>query len=90
MAVRSKALSTIGSAIPVGRADPRYPIYAAQAAYLGSNYDAAWDLYEPSRGAMVLQMFKDLDPSFTIWLIEKNGADVGNYDEAAEAGSPSR
>ncbi|MFW6162841.1 MAG: tetratricopeptide repeat protein, partial [Planctomycetota bacterium] len=41
VAARSKSLSSIGAVIPVKRSDPRYPIYAAQAAFLGGRYDQA-------------------------------------------------
>jgi len=82
VAVRSKTLSQIGGVIPVKRDDKRYPIYAAQAAYLTGKYQSAWELYL-SRRALVESMFKELDPTFSIWLIDHNTA-VGDFD-AAEA-----
>ncbi len=42
-AVRSKALGSVGGAIPVPRDDRRYPVYAAQADYLAGKTQSAWD-----------------------------------------------
>lgn len=60
-----------GTTIPVDRSDPRYPIFAAQSAYLAGDLQNAWELYL-STPNKVLGMFKELDPNFGIWLIEKN------------------
>ena len=80
LAIRAKSLSTMGNAIPVERGDRRFPIFASQAAYMAGKFDNAWELYGSSRG-LALTEFKDLDPMFSIWLIEKN-TEIGSYDEA--------
>ncbi|MBU4198436.1 MAG: hypothetical protein KKE37_01285 [Verrucomicrobia bacterium] len=71
MGTRLKALVSIGGAIPVDRTDPRYPIFAAQTAYLSGNLQNAWELYL-SVPDKVLGMFKELDPNFCLWLINQN------------------
>lgn|GEM_PF-801729 len=71
MATRSKAISNIGGVIPVPKTDPRYPIYAAQTAFFSGNLEAAWMLYLESPPTFIA-MFKDLDPGFSIWVIDKN------------------
>ncbi|MBM4030351.1 MAG: tetratricopeptide repeat protein [Planctomycetes bacterium] len=81
-ATRTKTLSTVGSVIPVPRDDRRYPLFSAQVAYLSGRLQNAWELYLPRR-AVVLASYKELDPAFTTWLIDKN-TEVGDYD-AAEA-----
>ncbi|MDD5679226.1 MAG: hypothetical protein PHW60_14740 [Kiritimatiellae bacterium] len=71
MGTRLKALVSIGGAIPVDRTDPRYPIFAAQTAYLSGNFQNAWELYM-SVPDKVLGMLKELDPNFSLWLINQN------------------
>ncbi len=80
VAVRSKSLSSIGGIIPVKRDDRRYPIYAAQAAYLGGRLQSAWELYR-ARQQLLARMVKELDPAFCIWLIDKH-AEMREFDEA--------
>ena len=70
-AARSRAISNIGGTIPVTRDDPRFPIYSAQLAYLGGNFVSAWNLYIRYK-TQVPRMYKDLDPEFVIWLINRN------------------
>ncbi|MBM4040948.1 MAG: tetratricopeptide repeat protein, partial [Planctomycetes bacterium] len=79
-ALRSKALSAVGSVIPVRRDDRRYPLFAAQAAWLAGRAQNAWELYLPRR-PVLLTMYKELDPAFCIWLIDKN-TDAGDFDVA--------
>ena len=80
LALRSKSLATIGAVIPVERGDRRYPVFAAQAAFLAGQLDSAWQQLAGSRD-MAGQLYKELDPLFTIWLVEKN-TELGNYDDA--------
>ena len=80
LALRSKSLAAIGAVIPVERGDRRYPLFAAQADFLAGKFDSAWQQLATSRD-MAGQLYKELDPSFTIWLVEKN-TELGNYDEA--------
>ncbi|MEI8063008.1 MAG: hypothetical protein WCH84_02985, partial [Verrucomicrobiota bacterium] len=80
LALRSKSLASIGSVIPVERGDRRYPLFVAQAAFLGGKLDSAWQQLA-GNSDMAGQLYKELDPAFTIWLIEKN-TELGNYDEA--------
>ena len=80
LALRSKALSSIGSFIPVERADRRYPLYAAQNAYLSGKPENAWELYQGSRD-LVTGMFKELDPMFLIWIVERQ-TELARFDEA--------
>lgn len=75
-ALRSKTLSRVGSVIPVKRDDRRYPLYAAQVAFLSGRQPTAWELALGHR-QVLLSMVRELDPSFTIWLI-------GQYTEAGE------
>jgi len=80
VAARSKTLSKVGGVIPVRRDDRRYPIYAAQAAYLTGKQQTAWENYL-SRRDLLLTMVKELDPAFCIWLIDKN-TEAGAFDDA--------
>jgi len=80
LAIRSKALTSIGTAIPVERGDRRYPLFAAQAAYAGGKLDSAWQQFTGTRD-LVTTVFRELDPAFTIWLVEKH-TELGNYDDA--------
>jgi len=80
LALHSKSLTTIGAVIPVERGDRRYPLFAAQAAFLSGKPDSAWQQLTGSSD-MAGQLYKELDPTFTIWLVEKN-TELGNYDDA--------
>lgn len=71
MTVRSQGLVSTGGAIPVERTDPRYPAYAAQAAFNAGNLRAAMELYGPVADKMP-GWIKDFDPKFTIGLINEN------------------
>jgi len=82
VAVQSKSLSNTGGVIPVRREDRRYPIYAAQAAFLAGRFQSAWALCDERR-ALVNSMVKELDPSFTIWLIDRH-TEVGDFAAAEE------
>lgn len=82
MATRLKALVNIGGTISVDRSDPRYPIFAAQTAYLTGNLQHAWELYL-SAPAKVMDMFKELDPNFCLWLISRN-TEIRNLKQAEE------
>ncbi|MCG3148814.1 MAG: Outer membrane protein assembly factor BamD [Verrucomicrobiae bacterium] len=79
-AMRSRALANIGTIIPVERSDRRYPLFAAQAAYLGGKLDNAWQLASTSAD-LISSTFRELDPNFTIWIVEKQ-TDLGNFDDA--------
>ncbi len=73
MAVRAKGGA--GMIIPVARSDRRYGIYSAQAAYLSGQLRTAWELYLRNEAVLLdeqFEVYKDLDPEFSIWLIEKN------------------
>ena len=82
--VRSESIVEAGGAIPVPKSDPRYPVFEAQAAYLGGQVEQAWNQYLDHR-RRVSGMIKELDPNFLIWLIEKN-TEVGNYERATSLG----
>ena len=69
-AVRAQALRNIGGAIPVGKTDPRYPVFAAQASFLAGNVQAAWEAARQYT-EKVPEMIKALDPEFIIWLIDR-------------------
>ncbi|MFP4433881.1 MAG: tetratricopeptide repeat protein [Phycisphaerae bacterium] len=71
VAVRSSAVAKIGAVIPVDRSDPRYPLFVSQASYLVGKEQTAWETYLKNEDRL-LQSFKDLDPQFCFWLIEKN------------------
>jgi len=81
-AVRSKSLSSIGGVIPVKRDDRRYPVYAAQAAYLGGRHQSAWELYL-SRRKLAGTLIKELDPGFCIWLIGRH-TQMRDFEQAEE------
>jgi len=82
--VRSEALLAAGGVNPVPRSDPRWPLYEAQIAFAAGKLQSAWDRYLPAAD-VVLQAYRDLDPSFTTWLIRENTA-AGNFDRARELG----
>ncbi len=71
VAVRSSAVAKIGAVIPVDRSDPRYPLFLSQASFLVGKEQTAWETYLKNEDRL-LRSFKDLDPQFCFWLIEKN------------------
>ncbi len=79
-AVKSNALTNIGGVIPVRQTDPRYPIFAAQAAYLTQRYQTAWDTYRAHQEKLN-EMFRELDPNFCLWIIRRN-TEIGRYEQA--------
>ncbi len=79
-AVRAKSLAATGALIPVERADPRYPIYAAQAAYAQGKPDNAWEQYRKNRG-LALRELRNLNAGFSLWLVEQHTA-AAEYGEA--------
>ena len=81
-AIRSKSMAQVGGVISVPRSDPRYPLLAAQADFLTGKTQAAWDAYL-QRPGLALTMYKELDSSFSLWLIQQN-TENRNF-EAAEA-----
>jgi TolA-binding protein len=70
-AVKSQAMMAMGGAIPVDRNDPRFPIFASQAAFNAGNLQNAWDLYAGASDR-VATMVRELDPKYVIWLINQN------------------
>ena len=83
-AIRTDALLALGGGNPVPRNDPRWPIYEAQVQLAAGKPQGAWQLYM-TNPAIVTQIYKELDPDFTAWLIRENTA-AGNYDRARELG----
>ena len=83
-AFRAEALLAAGGTNPVPRNDPRWPVYEAQMAFAAGKLQSAWDRYLAAM-PVAAQMHRDLDPSFTIWLIRENTA-TGNHDRARELG----
>ncbi|MCX5661804.1 MAG: tetratricopeptide repeat protein [Planctomycetota bacterium] len=84
MGVRARALASVGGTIAVPRSDPRYAIFAAQSDFLTGKFQSAWEGYQSNHG-MVLSTFKDLDPAFVIWLIDRN-TDARSYDTGEALG----
>ena len=82
--IRTDAMLAFGGGNPVPRGDPRWPIYESQIQFAAGKLQGAWDLYA-AHAATVTQMFKELDPAFTAWLIREN-TQTGNYDRARELG----
>ncbi len=70
-ATRSKAIAFFRYFIPAKPGEKEYPVYMAQAAYLTGRFQTAWETYLENR-TLVQMMYKDLDPNFLIWLIEKH------------------
>ena len=83
-AIRTDALLALGGGNPVPRNDPRWAIYEAQVQLAAGKPQGAWQLYM-TNPAIVTQIYKELDPDFTAWLIRENTA-AGNYDRARELG----
>ena len=83
-AIRTDALLSLGGGNPVPRNDPRWPIYEAQLQFGAGKTQGAWQLYL-TNPALVRQIFKELDPKFTAWLIRENTA-TGGFDRARELG----
>jgi tetratricopeptide (TPR) repeat protein len=78
--LQSRALSNIRGVIPVKRTDPRYPLFAAQANYNGGNIRGAWTAYRGGRDVL-LEYFRELDPLFCTWLIDRN-VELDNFEQA--------
>ena len=83
-AIRTDALVALGGGNPLPRNDPRWPIYEAQLQLAAGKLQGAWQLYM-TNPAIVTQIYKELSPDFTAWLIRENTA-AGNYDRARELG----
>jgi len=79
-AVRSWALSEMGGIIPVAKGHPLRALYEAQVAYLTGKYQTAWETYLAHRQRL-RQSYKEFDPAFCIWVIEKN-TEFRNFDTA--------
>ncbi|NDC63215.1 MAG: hypothetical protein EBZ59_04340, partial [Planctomycetia bacterium] len=82
--LRAEVILATGNTNPVPRGDPRWPIFDAQLAFAAGKPQSAWDAYSRNP-AIVGQMYKELDPSFTTWLIREN-TQAGNFDRARELG----
>ncbi len=80
MAVKAKALSKVLAVVSVDRADRRFPLFQAQADYQIGKFEEAWQAYLKNKG-LFGDTFRELDPTFSIWLIGKL-TDVGNYTDA--------
>lgn len=81
-AVRVKVLSGLGGTIAVDRTDPRYPIFMAQQYYNVGNIENAQEMYLKAPNK-VREMFKELDPKFCLWLIDRN-TEVREFTRAEE------
>ncbi|HYG76019.1 MAG TPA: tetratricopeptide repeat protein [Planctomycetota bacterium] len=79
-AARAKSMINVGSVNPFKRSDPRYNIGNAQAEYLSGKLQSAWEMYLPGK-AILRDNFKELDPNFVLWIIEKN-TETRNFEEA--------
>ncbi len=69
-AAKSKALAKVANEVPLDRADPRYPVFAAQVAYFTGKEQDAWEGIRAHR-SQVESMVKSLDPSFCTWIVER-------------------
>jgi len=67
---RNQSLADVAAVIPVKRTDPRYPVFAAQAAYLTGREQAAWDMLLEHE-SLLPAMVRDLDPGFSIWAVRR-------------------
>jgi TolA-binding protein len=83
-AIRTDALLALGGGNPLPRNDPRWPIYEAQLQLAAGKPQGAWQLYQ-GNPVIATQIYKELNPEFTAWLIRENTA-TGNYDRARELG----
>lgn len=68
--IRSRALVALGGVIPVERSDRRYPIYAAQLAFMSGTEEDAWTKTVAAR-ELITSEAKNLDPSYLLWIIGK-------------------
>ncbi len=80
MALKTKALSGVLAVVSVDRADRRFPMFQAQADYQMGKFEEAWQTYLGSK-SLFGEAYRELDPTFSIWLISKL-TDVGNYTDA--------
>ena len=78
--VRTWATAEMGGMIPVTKGNPLYALYESQLAYLGGRYQTAWTAYAANR-AKLLKSFKEFDPMYVAWVIEKE-TEFKNYDDA--------
>jgi TolA-binding protein len=78
--VRSAAISEMGGVIPVAKGHPLRGLYEAQLAYLTGRQQTAWETYLANRGKLV-QSFKDFDPQFCIWIIDRE-TEFRNFEPA--------
>lgn len=79
-AARAKSMLNVGSVNPFKRSDPRYHTGNAQAEFLTGKLQSAWEIYLPHK-QVLRDNFKELDPSFVLWVIEKN-TETRQFDEA--------
>jgi len=83
-AIRTDAMLALGGGNPVPRNDPRWSIYESQMQFAAGKLQSAWELYVPA-AVVVTQIYKELDPAFTAWLIRENTS-TGSFDRARELG----
>jgi len=79
---RAQSLLKIGGVAPMDPGDPRYAILASQADYLSGNFERAWQSYLKNRDLAVTAV-QQLDPSFVVWLIQRNTL-LTEFDVAEE------
>jgi len=80
LGIQSRSIARIGGLIPVPRSDRRYPVFEAQADFIGGNYDRAWRQYQQHAG-LLRETFSELDMAFVTWIINRL-AEVDEYGEA--------
>jgi len=56
--------------IPVGRNDPAYPIYKAQADWLSGNEESAWAMVEENWEALQ-PVHRDLSTEYLLWVLQR-------------------
>lgn len=78
--IKMKAMVGMGNTIPVDPTDQRYPVFAAQTAFLAGNFENALTLYQGA-AQKIPDMIKELDPEFTLWLVAKD-TEAGEHKRA--------
>ncbi|MEO5367945.1 MAG: hypothetical protein H7831_16620, partial [Magnetococcus sp. WYHC-3] len=79
-AIKAKALSGVSAAVAVELSDRRYPLFQAQANYQIGRVGEAWNSCQELH-ILFPDSFHELDPDFSIWLINKL-TEAGNYNDA--------
>lgn len=82
--VLARARASLLGSPTLDKTDRKYPILAAQVAFLSDRFDEAWEGAQRNPGLLV-EMCRGMDPSFCCWVMEKH-TQTRMFKDAEELG----